>query len=291
MRKLLTLAAFAALMFSCSEGPSPEPEPTPTPTPPPTPERIPISITRSAESNFVSGDKIGLFVVNEPNALKSSGNHVDNICFTYSNSWAPSTPIYWKDATTKADFYCYAPYASSIANVEAYPFAVKTDQSSDANYKASDLLWGKVAGVTPTKESVDITVKHTMSNIIVKLVAGNGYTTEDMASASVAICGLKINSTINLATGVVTATADAADITPKLTNGQYQALVIPQNVTDADIIKVTIGENVYTLKQTVELQSGKQHTCTITIERTNQGININIGGWDVDGEDFGGTVE
>ena len=293
MRKLLALAAVAAFMFSCSENPTPEPEPTPTP--PPTQEKwainISTSITRATDTSFENGDKVGIYVVNQPNALKTSGNHVDNIGFTYSGSWSAATTIYWKDETTKADFYCYYPYASSISNIEAYPFAVKADQSSVANYKASDFLWGKTTGVAPTKDAVGITVKHAMSNVIVKLVAGNGYTAEDMASASVAICGLKTNSTINLASGVVTATGDVAEITPMVENDYRRALVVPQSISNADLIKVTIGDKGYTLNQSIEFKSGKQHTCTLTVERTNQGINISIDGWETEGDDFGGTVE
>lgn len=293
MRKFITLAAVAALMFSCSENPTPEPEPTPTP--PPTQEKwainISTSITRATDTSFENGDKVGIYVVNQPNTLKASGNHADNIGFTYSGSWSAATTIYWKDETTKADFYCYYPYASSISSVEAYPFAVKADQSSVANYKASDFLWGKATGVVPTKDAVGITVKHAMSNVIVKLIAGNGYTAEDMASASVAICGLKTNSTINLATGVITPTGDAQEITPMVESDYRRALVIPQSVSNADLIKVTIGDKVYTLNQSVEFKSGKQHTCTLTVERTNQGINIGIDGWETEGDDFGGTVE
>ena len=293
MRKLLALAAVAALMFSCSENPTPEPEPTPTPTP--TPEKwainISTSITRATDTSFENGDKVGIYVVNQPNTLKATGNHADNIGFTYSGSWSASTTIYWKDETTKADFYCYYPYASSISSVEAYPFDVKADQSSVANYKASDFLWGKTTGVAPTKDAVGITVKHAMSNVIVKLIAGNGYTAEDMASASVAICGLKTNSTINLATGTITPTGDAQEITPMVENDYRRALVVPQSVSNADLIKVTIGDKVYTLNQSIEFKSGKQHTCTLTVERTNQGINIGIDGWETEGDDFGGTVE
>ena len=293
MKKLLTLAAVAALMFSCSENPTPEPEPTPTP--PPTQEKwainISTSITRATDTSFENGDKVGIYVVNQPNTLKATGNHADNIGFTYSGSWSAATTIYWKDETTKADFYCYYPYASSISNVEAYPFAVKADQSSVANYKASDFLWGKTTGVAPTKDAVGITVKHAMSTVIVELVAGNGYTAEDMASATVAICGLKTNSTINLASGVVTATGDVAEITPMVETDYRRALVVPQSVSNADLIKVTIGDKVYTLNQSIEFKSGKQHTCTLTVERTNQGINIGIDGWETEGDDFGGTVE
>ena len=200
MKKLFTLMAAVAAMVSCSN--NVENVPT-TPETNLLPINISTTLTRATDSAFEAGDKVGIFVVNEPNVLKASGNHIDNMGFTYSTKWTPDAPIYWLDQTTKADFYCYYPYASGITNIEAYPFAVKADQSSVANYKASDFLWGKTTGVAPTKDAVGITVKHTMSNIIVKLVPGNGYTAEDMANASVKVCGLKTNSTINLATGAV----------------------------------------------------------------------------------------
>lgn len=290
MRKILSLVAVATLMLSCSN-PSIESEPGQTPTSEKWAINISTIITRATDTAFETGDKVGIYVVNLPNALKTSGNHADNIGFSYSDKWTASTPIYWKDETTKADFYCYYPYASDITNVEAYPFAVKADQSSVANYKASDFLWGKTAGIAPTKDAVNINVKHAMSNVIIKLIAGNGYTADDMASASVAICGLKTNSTINLATGAITPIGEEEDITPIVEDDYRRALVVPQTVSNTDLIKVTIGDKVYTLNQSVEFKSGMQHTCTLTVERTNQGINIGIGGWETDDEDFGGTVE
>ena len=187
MKRLLTMAAVAALMFSCSE-PNQEPEPTPSPTPTPIPEKIPITIatniTRATDTAFETGDKVGIYVVNEPEELKVSGNHADNIAFTYSGSWTTATPIYWKDETTKADFYCYYPYTSAISNIESYPFAVKADQSNEANYKASDFLWGKTESVAPTKNAVGITVKHTMSNVIIKLVVFRCFCIRNVSSDS-----------------------------------------------------------------------------------------------------------
>ena len=212
--------------------------------------------------------------------------------FVYDgNKWAPDTEIYWADNETKADFYCYYPYNSNISSIEEYSFAVKEDQSDVDNHKKSDFLWGRTMAATPSEEEVDITLNHIMSNVIIKLIAGNGYTSNDMDAASVAICGLKSNAIINLATGSVTATGDIKEIIPMKENGLHCALVVPQNVTDTDLIKVTIADKVYVLNQSVDFKSGKQHTCTLTIERTNQGINIGIGGWESGGDDFGGIVE
>ena len=76
MKKLFTLMAAVAAMVSCSDNVEN------VPTTPET-DRLPINIsttlTRATDSAFEAGDKVGIFVVNEPNALTTSGNHVDAI--------------------------------------------------------------------------------------------------------------------------------------------------------------------------------------------------------------------
>lgn len=297
-RFLLFFLASLALFISCSKDSASE---IPTPTPPPSAEikKIPISIstqiTRATDTDFERNDKVGLYVVNynesTPGTLVSTGNHVVNMCFTYSGSWTPDEEIYWKDESTKADFYAYYPYTASISNVAALPLSVKTDQSSEPNYKASDFLWGKTADIAPTNNTVDMSMKHVMSNIIIKLVPGDGYKMEDLATAKIEICGLKTNATINLTNGAITATGISADITPINETTQYRALVIPQNVADIDLVRIKIGDNTYLLNQSINLLPNKQYTSTITINRSSQGINIGIGEWDEEDTDFGGTVE
>ena len=101
------------------------------------PINISTTITRATDTAFEVGDKVGVYVVNQPNALVSSGNHVDNMCYTYSGTWTPDTEVYWKDNSTKADFYVYHPYGNPT-DVSAYSFEVNTDQSKEKDYWASD---------------------------------------------------------------------------------------------------------------------------------------------------------
>lgn len=264
------------------------------------PTRMPINIaagmwTRATDSAFEQNDKAGIYVVNyvdnTAGTLSVSGNHVNNMRFTYSGTWTPDTPIYWKDQTTKADFYCYYPYAAGISNISAYPFAVHADQHIETEYKASDFLWGKTAGVTPTADPVQITIKHVMSNLLIYLKAGQGYNEEDLHTAQVTICGLKTQATIDLATGKATATGEIADITPLSQDDCFRALVVPQNVAETALVKIEIGGNEYTLMQNMTFEANKQHSCTITVNRTGEGINIGIGSWETDDTDSGGTVE
>ena len=289
----------AALLFAgCSSSSDPIAEDLPPVNP--TEKQIPINIatqmwSRATDAGFEAGDKTGLYVVNyqngQPGQLAVSGNHVNNMRFTYSTKWTPDQPIYWLDNETHADFYCYYPYAASVTDVAAYPFSVQTDQSSLANYKASDFLWAKTVNVAPSADPVQLHARHAMSNLIIKLQAGKGYTEEDMKAAQVEIVGLKNQSTINLTTGVATATGMAAAIQPLAETGQYRALIVPQSISAAPLVKVTIGKASYTLNQTMTFEAHMQHTCTITANKTNGGINIGIDGWNKDEIDHGGIVE
>ncbi len=303
MKKLLlSILMVSSLLISCSKDSDNDitkPKP-PTPTPPPITEetKIPISIIAQraddSDPNFKSGDKVGLYVVNYNGSttgkLATSGNQVDNIYFSYSGNWTPEKKIYWKDKNTKADFFCYFPYKLNIANITALPITVNEYQSSEENYKTSEFLWGKKTGVTPTESSVTITVQQAMSRLIVKLVPGSGYKVEDLNKAEVVICGLKTNATINLATGEVTSTGNPKDIIPMKKSSEYHAFVVPQNAEETDLIKVTIDERTFLLKKTIDFTSNKQYTCTITIDRSGQGINIGIDSWDIDDKDYGDQI-
>lgn len=228
-----------AVLASCKK----TEEPKPTPEPKPEPELVPIQIattmTRATDYAFETGDNVGLFVVNEPNSLQLNGNHVDNSKFTFDGAkWNAGKEIYWQDATTKADFYCYYPYTSSVSSITAFPFQISPNQSTESGYKVSDLMWGKVDGVSPTPDPVVISVNHSMSCLIVKLKAGTGWKEDDIKDAEVTLCGLRTSSLINLADGTVTADGGATEMKPmKVGTGIFKALVVPQKVSDSDLVR------------------------------------------------------
>lgn len=306
MKTLTALSLFASVAIfatSCSSGVSDDPEPPTPPTPPaPGNEKVEIRISptmvtsRATDYGFESGDCIGLYVVNyngsTPGTLKNTGNYVDNMRFRYNGTWTPDTPIYWQDNTTNADFYLYYPYAE-VNSVGAYPFAVSADQSTEAAYKASDLLVGKAVNVAPTASATQIPANHVMSRTMIYLEAGNGFTKESLAAAdiSVRINGVKCGSTVNLATGDVTATGTPTAVTPFLIDNAYKALIVPQTVADGNLITVTVDGRDFNLQKGFTFESGKSHKFTITLSKTSNGVNVNINPWTDDGNDNGGTAE
>lgn len=288
------------LLFACTK--NPEDNIIPTPSPEPTPDnKIEIKIspslsTRATDYGFETNDHIGLFVVNyngtTPGILLDSGNHVDNMRFTYTGIWTPDTPVFWKDDSTHADFYLYYPY-SQVGSVSAYPFSVKADQSTESAYKASDMLVGKAENVTPTESATVIPANHVMSRIYIQLEAGNGFTKESLANSSISvkINGLRTGASVNIATGAVTPTGNPSIMTPYFTEGNYKALVVPQTVPEGNLISVTVDGREYTLKKSFTFESGKSHRFTITLSKTSNGINVNINPWNEDGTDNGGVAE
>ena len=303
MKPYFIIGLLSIVLFSCSSSDSViETEPPPTPT-----EKLPINISSSVSSSaidlaFEVGDKIGLYVVNHnadgsAAALKVSGNHVDNMQYTYNSTWTPATLTYWIDNSTHADFYLYYPYTSSVTSIDAMPYSVKANQSQLSDYKAGDLMIGKTIDVAPKLSPVRIGAKHVMSQITINLVVGNGFTNATLAAAkiSVKVNRLKTKATANLATGAVTAIGDDTDIIPfKVANNSYKAIVVPQAVGEGNLITVNVDGRNFNLPKTSNFtgfEAGKKHNFNVTLSKTSNGVNVNISKWEDDGNDYGGTAE
>ena len=273
-----TLTRGVLALTACSGGSS-ELDPTPKPTPS---AKVPINIStsilsRATDLAFEAGDQIGLFVVNHQAdgsaaTLQTTGNYIDNTKFTYDGTWKAATPTYWKDNSTPADFYIYYPYTSSISNIEAMPWTVNADQSTTENYKASELLIGKTTNAAPTESAVKIEAKHVLSQMIINLVAGNGFTEASLAAAkiSVKINRLKTQATANLSTGAVTAKGDDTDLIPLKEEGNsYKALIIPQAVGEGNLITVNVDGRDFNLPKSSKFsafEAGKKHKFTVTLK-------------------------
>jgi hypothetical protein len=298
--QLLPFAIVVLCLCACSSGGSDTHD---TPNPPHQPTRFPISISTSlvsrvSDTGFDHADCIGLFVVNH-NAdgsaatLLAKGNYVDNMRFTYSGTWTPDTPIYWDDETTHADFYLYYPYQSGIADVTTMPVTVRSDQSTVDNYKASEIVAGSTFNVAPTAQAVAITAHHLMSQLVIRVAAGNGFTTEKLVAAQVAVKvnGVKTQALVDIAHAKVVATGDATSVTPLFADGKYKALIVPQTVAKTNLVTVTVDGRDFNLPKAFTFAGGKSYQMTVTVSKTSNGINVNITDWDSDGTDYGGTAE
>lgn len=299
--RILTISAYTLLALGACTSNSESPIPSPTSS-----ERLPLCIStslasRATDDKFEMGDNIGLFMVyrNEDGSVPSlqlNGNYIDNCPYTYLDKWVANTTNYWKDNTTHADFYTYYPYTPSLASVETMPWSVNADQSQLANYKAGDLLIGKTLDVTPSEANVKIETRHAMSQMLITLAAGNGFTNASLAAADVKvkINHVKTQATANLSTGDITATGKETDITPLREDDHYKALIVPQDISEGNLITVSVDGKDFNLQKANNFhafKTGKRYQFTVTLNKTSNGVNVSITKWEDDGIDYGGTAE
>ncbi len=286
---ILTLAILAVSAVSCGKT---------APDDGPAKDRIPIriatSLTKVTDDAFETGDKVGIYLVNRPLQLKSKGNHIDNACFTFSGSeWKSAQDFYWLDSETRADFYCYFPHREMITDaLQPVKANALQDQSSEADYKASDYLWGKAEDIAPTSDPVVLNLRHVMSCIQVSLKAGTGWNDEELKNAQVSLHGLMTSASFSLEDGSISANGGRNTVIPfKTSDRNFRVLVPPQIIEDSELVTIKLGNKEYKRKTSVTLESGKIHRCSIVVNRIGEGIYIGVDPWEDAGEDFGGPVE
>ena len=165
-------------------------------------------------------------------------------------------------------------------------------------HKSGYFLWGKAVGVSPTNRAVSVTVNHVLSQAHILVKPGNGFTEESLAAADVTVTlnGLQTRASVDLATGKVVADGKPQALRPLKEQAGYKALVVPQTVAVEGLVTITVDGKDYNLTQgeqpsEITFRSGYRHTFTITVNKTSNGINVGIGGWEDDGVDHGGVAE
>ena len=310
LNKCLYIAVVNIFLLACSSGAENGVDDEPTPPQPEKPTvRIPIDIGTSiigvTKSAFKNDDAIGLYVVNRNddgshNDLKPSGNYVDNMRYTYSNNiWTPDETVYWKDDKTCADFYLYYPYQAAHVNENPMVFKVEADQSNVNSYKNSDVIIGSTLNVAPSQTTVYIASKHVMSQVIIDLKPGEGFTDASLAASDVKVT-LNIpavSANIDLATGKVEPIMNydgesltMTPMTPYKDGNVYRVIVVPQEVAQTNLIKVNVGGSDFVFSKAFDFVSGKSYTFNVTLAKKSSGLNATITGWDSDGVDYGGTA-
>ena len=193
------------------------------------------------------------------------------------------------------DFYGIYPI-SIEGKDESQTFSVNTNQSEDENYKASDLMFAEKKTEKNRKAALNLTFKHQLSKVIVKLKKGNGLDETDLNDAEVKILNTMPKCTIKSVgeNGMkdITASGDTEAITVgrwnnETTSSGLAAIVVPQTIPEGtDLIQVTLSNGVtykYTTKsgenQFTGFTPGNQHTFTLTLSTSGITVNAEISGW------------
>lgn len=199
MKQLFTLAAAATILAACSINGGLDQTP-------PIAERVPLTVGASfgtlnmaTKSNHVDYQSAAMITTNELGLFifKKNGTTVTETAYEHINlqctaptqvgsteyySVTPASSLYYPDTKSQElDFYAYAPYISATSGTvsqvpasftdissQKVTFYTEDDQTTDADYLKSDVLWG-CAG--------------TGANIVTAATASAGHPYEDLKGA------------------------------------------------------------------------------------------------------------
>ena len=249
--------------------------------------------TKVAEGAFEEGDRVGLFVVDyldetTPAPLQISGNRANNEVMTLDGGqWRTGRTLYWGEG--KSDVYAYHPYMMNVVDVDEQPFSVALDQTVEDAYEASDFLWAKAEGVAQTDGVVSLDMKHVMSRLVVKIMAGEEYVGSLPADATVHLHSTVTDARVSLANGSVMKYPYGGTHSIKMRNlgirtfaeGEavvYEAIVVPQMLeTSVPLLEINSKSVSYLLEDAFNFKPGVSYTYTAVLNTSTSAIRIEIG--------------
>ncbi len=245
------------------------------------------SQTRATATNFEGGDRIGLYVAQADAPLEIGGNLVNNEALTYNgSSWTAAHTLYWDEGTYNA--YAYYPYIQGVSSIDDQPFSVATDQSTAktatalGGYEASDLLFATSKGIKASASPINLTFKHIMSKLKIRLVKGEDFEGEMPTTAQVYIHNTVPTATIDLQAGMATRYVKGTQQT--ITAHQdddyvYSAILVPQRVENRQpLVEVVMKGVSYMYESKFVFKPGVEHLVNLIITNNPDNVKIEIGG-------------
>ncbi len=271
---MIATAALATLLAACSN----DSDVFNTPDYADTPIGLNVNVgpmaTRAGYDNTnLTGSSFGLYLTTEGTNSDERYN-CTNREVRYDNGWTiQGGQLLWKSNDATVTYYAYLPYTGIVGDAASYAFAVQTDQSTEDNVKASDLLCTGQQPATPGT-ALDITFKHALSKLNVTLKKGSELEDgQNLTFTSVTLSNCATATTVNLTdgtTGNTTNSGQTITLYAATENEQYECILVPQTFNQT--LKVEITDNngkVYTFTSNKDLTfaSGKQYTLNLTVGR------------------------
>lgn len=256
----------------------------------------------SGDAGFETGDVVGVYVVKHKtgsdNNLSGTENYVNNQRFineysvSLGNILKPEVgkEVYLVEGETY-DIYSYYPYISNLTTISEVPFSVNVNQSSEANLLGSDFLWTKTVNVKYKLAPVNVEYKHLFSQLIVSLVAGEGYTNEEISKLlkGVTMKDVITDTKINISEGKVVLGTQANSITSfreSAGGNSFRAIIVPQIVTTSKpLIDIEIGGKHYPVSLNLDLKPGKSYRMNVNVSKEYAKTIITLNGvvsWDTE---------
>ena len=219
--------------------------------------------SRATDSNWNAGDEIGVYMQNADDATSYLNT---NVKYTNSeetiDSFTSDTPITYPGGdVTIVNFMAVYPYNENVTDGN-YTFTL------GGNLSDNDIMYASSPLVEAGTENVDLTFKHKLSKIVLNIKDENGNPLND---ATVSIDKQCKEGVLNMSDGTVTA-KEAAEYNSSLqfvdkNNGQYEAIILPDEAREGRIILITTSDNkIYRCPiDNISFDSSKRYTFPVVL--------------------------
>lgn len=258
------------------------------------------------DKQIAEGQQVGVFINDAKNGdvvsvnLQYAADGSGGLTLA-TTSPAQETPYYPANGNA-VKMTAYHPYEDRAAITgSAYEFAVSTDQSSNANYYASDLLYSENKEYARQKTAHNLAFKHKLSKVECMLTPGSG--SPDLIGATVSIVNAQTNITFKPADGTLNdlpnATTAEIKLNSAIATGSYIGIIPPQTYAKgSQFLKVVLstaaggGTFYYTIPnasgdEDLTLGENNVYKYTITVNRTGLSVTSTIEPWGTGGTHSG----
>lgn len=223
--------------------------------------------TKATDLNFEANDSIGVFA--ESYYDEEKNRMFSNKKFTFTGDSFKSSGCWYAKEELNYDFYAYYPFDSRIAMDKNYSISynIITDQSTEVNYKGSDLMIASVSAHKNDGSNPELIFSHALAKVVVNI---SGATND--AAHTLLIKNAITEATISLKDGTCTPGTAVSDIKPMYSGDsdklQYSFFAIPQTLAAGTaFVTFTTSEKElsYTLETDITFEGGNKYEFNLTV--------------------------
>ncbi|MGM9697550.1 MAG: fimbrillin family protein [Prevotella sp.] len=234
---------------------------------------------------FYDGEEVNVYISDAGTDQKVDGISGDYLTYIADDNWGLTTtesPLYPESGTVNI----YAIHPSTIDKTST-TFSVQDNQSTEANYRASDLMSATELNVPKTYGSIELTFSHCLSKVIVNIDFGDtGLSAQGLDMMQINNIYKTVDITHNSTNGIVLGSnltnkgSVAFDIVGDGVldySGGWTAIVIPQTIpagTKLFSFLVSGSSTFECITDTdIELKPGFQYTFTLKLDLSGVAVS------------------
>lgn len=192
--------------------------------------------SRATDTAWELGDEIGVYM---QNAASASGYQKINVKYANSdgnlNTFTSETPIEYSGNESTVNFMAVYPFSASVTSGN-YTFTLGNEGLSK-----NDIMYASTTSVEAGTQNVTLEFKHKLTKIVLQLKDESG---NSVTGASITIDKQRVNGTLDVATGNVSATDDYnSTLQFAESDGTYEAIVIPDEGCAGRNVLITTSDN------------------------------------------------